>query len=388
MKSFLSTLKQLSVVSSVLFAFVGAMGKAEAAVTLDPRTGFQIIRESDRNSDQLINWINRVDCYDSADKRIASPSAAKEEADDPQSTWIQIFPQVTGWKTNDRLDVYISRSEDCVKEIENSTGVPKCAQVYSQSSFVVGTPLMVNPRDVVALNPQDNFSFDTIAGGGEEICETQEEESLVLFVIHRRSDGIEGSAKWDMSGFDLRGPRAPNALKAGPGDQHIFLEWELAPEDENDGADGFTYYCAPAAAPGAATDMSTAVGGAGGAGGNPDCVQSELVEGTIPQGDTLMLECGSIFGRTTREGQASGLVNLTDYAVAVSAHDALGNAGPLSPVECARPQTVTTFYESYKESGGQGGGGCAHHDSKDSPLLPGLFAISLVLFLWRRKENT
>jgi len=382
-------------VLSALFV-LGLSLQAQAGVTLDQRTGFQIVRENDRPTSERPNWINRQDCFDSSNDRVASVTEAEDIADNSTDTWIHIFAQVTDWQTNsDQLDVYVSKSTDCAKEIEEGiTGTSRCAQVYSQSKWVAGAPLVVNPRDIILLDVINDFDSSLPAGGGEDICDKQEEQSVSIYILQRRGDGVVGSASWTLSGYDLRGPSAPDTLEALPGDENLFLEWNIEAESEDSDTNGFTYYCVATGTEAGAGGAGSTPGTAGGAGGESsefeNCPQSILSQGVIPDEDFLDYKCGSTNGKNTRSGQAKDVINGTVYAVAVAAKDDLGNSGPLSPISCAQPGEVTTFFESYKDSGGKGGkngkGFCGFAQEPHQGLL--LWGLGLVGLLMARRRRS
>src|SRR5690606_36944284 len=70
----------------------------------------------------------------------------------------------------------------------------------------------------------------------------------------------------------------------------------------------------------------------------------------------LRFSCGraNAVSRTLRTNR---LANNVNYAVAVSGQDALGNAGPISEIQCGRPLPLRDFFEDYHQAGGPGGGG-------------------------------
>jgi hypothetical protein len=197
-------------------------------------------------------------------------------------------------------------------------------------------------------------------------------------------DGVE----WTNTSMDLVAPPAPDSIDVGAGDEHIFFEWEIDSTSEEDDTEGFNFYCVPSGAMstamGGASSSGTAGGGAGGATAT-SCAQNILVEGEIPSEEVEGFWCGDVTGRSSRNGQAEDLANNTTYAVAVSSLDAVGNSGELSVVACITPKPVTTFYEGYKNAGGQGGGGFCQFGHLGQNALTWLVLGAGLLVLRRRR---
>jgi hypothetical protein len=106
---------------------------------------------------------------------------------------------------------------------------------------------------------------------------------------------------------------------------------------------------------GAPTQPAPAPAVDAGPGTSSACWGEGLVPGRVPGIDAVV--CGTESSHTARRGYALGLVNGSEYAIAVAAVDQLGNPGELSNVACGVPEPVTGFYEEYKGEGGTGGGG-------------------------------
>jgi hypothetical protein len=70
----------------------------------------------------------------------------------------------------------------------------------------------------------------------------------------------------------------------------------------------------------------------------------------------LNFSCGTAT-ETSTSFNTDRLENDVHYAVGVSAVDIVGNAGPLSPIQCGTPIPLDDFFEVYTKNGGKGGGG-------------------------------
>ena len=86
----------------------------------------------------------------------------------------------------------------------------------------------------------------------------------------------------------------------------------------------------------------------------------------------------------------SGLSNNTSYAVAVGATDSFLNVGGVSSLQCAAPELLDDFFETYRRAGGQAGG-CAA-TSAEAPMgsatfLGAVFGMVLVALRRNRKKS-
>ncbi|MBW2524611.1 MAG: hypothetical protein JRI23_10570 [Deltaproteobacteria bacterium] len=100
--------------------------------------------------------------------------------------------------------------------------------------------------------------------------------------------------------------------------------------------------------------------------------------------------CGSTTSETS--GIAEGLEVGASYAVAVAGYDLVGNVGNLSELACGSPEPVDDFFEIYRKSGGEAGGGFCGHcgllgaERYRNWAAVGLIALALCL-LWRRQSR-
>jgi hypothetical protein len=204
---------------------------------------------------------------------------------------------------------------------------------------------------------------------------------------------------WTETGVDIKGPLPPSGVTAGPTDNGLVAKWSSsnslevlsyniycaprgvgnAPDRTDSGADPSTAALDAGGTPSPDSGLDAGVGAgvdsgsdldAGSTGPLPttetpavdagsvqsgECWGEGLVPGQVPGIDAVV--CGTESSHTARRGYALGLVNGSEYAVAVAAVDQLGNPGELSNVACGVPEPVTGFYEEYKGDGGEGGGG-------------------------------
>jgi hypothetical protein len=95
-------------------------------------------------------------------------------------------------------------------------------------------------------------------------------------------------------------------------------------------------------------------------------------------------------GPTSSSATISGLTNGTSYAVAVTAQDAFLNNGTISNLVCDTPITLNDFFETYRNDGGQAGGGFCSLENLGAPAGGATFAIvsfATLLALTRRRER-
>lgn len=362
---------------------LGASSASAQSVTLNERTSFEIIREEERSDDQLPNWLNRKDCND------ASPTRFDPATNVELNTWVLIIPQIEGYRQTDRVEVWISQTANCADLNILNGNANSCSLVYAANAQK-SPELYINPRDVIETDSSlRNWpGVPNDPAGQADTCEKQTDQSNTYYVLLRRGDDIIASASTTLSGVDTQAPSPPETVNAGPGDQTIFLDWEIDSANESDDTYGFAFFCVPT---GTTSDLGLGgAGGAGGASGNSDCPQEILSANGLPNEETLQYLCGNVLGRTSRDGQTDkGKVqNGQNYAVAVAATDNLRNYGELSGVACSMPQEVTTFYEAYKEAGGKGGGGfCAFSGAPGGRHLAILFLSVFVLSLRRKRSR-
>jgi hypothetical protein len=278
-----------------------------------------------------------------------------------------------------------------------------------------------------------------------DICEADfgsstQEVTLYFMLIDGDQDITLNSLTFAV-GYDLGGPSAPAITSVSPGESSLEVDW--SPSGSGD-VQRYYIYCAEAGSsapdddPAAGGADSTGAGGTPATGGaqgtaggrvplgaagvagadprvplgtggdvssagtssgatvseggaasdttvavNPDCPTTELVPGELPTDD--LNRCGS--SAEASRATASGLQNNTNYAVAVSAVDELGNVGPLSEVRCGIPIEVDDFFEVYRDADGKGGGGFCSVSQRVERGLALLLLGSFGALCWRRRRR-
>jgi uncharacterized membrane protein YgcG len=151
-----------------------------------------------------------------------------------------------------------------------------------------------------------------------------------------------------------------------------------------------------------AGDAFQTVGGSGGSGGdtsgsggssgatgtetNTAGSSGQTSYSTVPYGEVF--PCGSVRGRTNETGfTKTVLKNGQPYAVAVTATDLYGNESERSVPACATPVLVDTFFERYRNAGGEGGGGfCNFRGGRTPTTTAALFLLFLGTMI-RLRQN-
>lgn len=388
------------------------------SITL-PTTAFEIERENPRSEEERPLDISRQDCLDAAPFGWDANSDT-EESDRGDYTWIVMEPQVTGLNPSaqsaDSLQVWVSESVDCANA-NNRINTPQCWLVYYEPIVARNNTLIINPRDVIDSNRSISIENFRSATRDASICSDPAhlvQRSLTFYVLYfYPGDTVATSFTWTQTGQDLAAPPAPDNVTVGPGDEHLFFEWDIESTSEDPDTLGFVFYCVPegttaseepagtggdgtggdgsggegTGGDGSGGDATT--GGDGGMGGAAalSCGQNIVVDGEFATAEAIDYECGRVLGRTARRGQADDITNNVNYAVAVAAIDNVGNSGRLKVFdECLMPQEVTTFFEGYEQAGGKGGGGFCGFDTRRTGKLFWLLVLGGGALLVRRRN--
>jgi MYXO-CTERM domain-containing protein len=101
-------------------------------------------------------------------------------------------------------------------------------------------------------------------------------------------------------------------------------------------------------------------------------------------------KCGGATGANVPSANVSGLRNGFDYAIAVAAYDAYGNAGLLAGPVCGTPEQTDDFWDRYRAAGGGAGGsfcGCEAVGMPTGSAVIWLGAMGLGVALVRRRRK-
>ncbi len=381
-----------ALVTVVLCTLPAAAQTANATLTL-PNTGVSVERETERGESEFPFYVSRRDCIENAIFRFRL--------------------QVKGL-TNVKgkvLQTWATDSSDCSLSASKTNG--DCGLVAQNSTLSSATEFTVEARARDIVRAYKTPRPTTLADGtpDAEICDSNIENTVVLqFFVMSGTDLVSNIVEYKNTQIDLVGPDAPIEVTAGIGENKLIVEWDVPDGEEATDTQSFAFYCDVSGPPttqqneggatgtGATSGIAGAAGaagglgvgsGTGGAGGADDgtaaCPPGELQPGKLPT--NLKLKCGDARGLTSRSGQAEPLENYVTYAVAVAAVDQVGNSGVLSNVACGRPEPVITFFEAYKDAGGQGGGGYCALGAVPAPGALGAVILAGVTWLVRRRRQ-
>lgn len=198
---------------------------------------------------------------------------------------------------------------------------------------------------------------------------------LYVFFIDTAEDKTDGEAGdkvyavWDKGWVDLEGPAATN-FDLGTGEESLIVRYKTSAAGSD--VTKYSFYCAalPLGEGGACTPL-------------PD-----LEPGKVPAAPG---DCATDVSGPSGENTLKSLMNGTTYTVAMAALDKVDNLGPLSEFKCDTPEATESFFDAYRDAGGQAGGGCglcsAGGDTR--PGLPALAggAIAFAVFAARRRRR-
>jgi hypothetical protein len=288
---------------------------------------------------------------------------------DKDRTEIQMRPVISGWdRTQDQLEVWVAAGRDCTQNTERtSTGL--CRRVAFIHPTATGELITILPSDVIGAVFEPGTTID-VKNVSQTACESKLSSNLKFYVLFIAGGEIQGTgATWDKSLIDVAPATTPNNIKVSLGDQALFPAWNTVPDTDLSGFDVFCEQvsCTPSEPPpdASAAGADGAAGAAGSAGVvDPSCVSTPttLVPGKHMSTDEVdQFQCAFSGGKaaskaTVTEIHGARLENGSCYSIGVASKDTHGNLSALSDVSCGTPKDVTTFYESYSNAGGKGGG--------------------------------
>lgn len=321
---------------------------------------------------------------------------------------IRFTLQMSGFVADAIIQVYAANSGvDCGVNTNRSGAAQQCWQVSENVPLQALVNVDIPVRKIMSgVSPFTAIAPDS----SENACGKVNLATLaVQFLYFAPGNQNAPTSKKDVSvTVDTVGPRPPTGLKTKPGSGRVFISWDnISGEGGVTSLTAVRAYCTPSAATGAKTttidasctlvpreasavDASDpdAEAGVEDAGFDEVCTDggTTVEEGSECSAPPFEAEmsgeggtggfvpdrefsdkylCGESVGATGTTVQADGIAgvpleNLKSYAIAVAATDQFGNVGILSDVLCETPEQTTDFWEGYRSSGGQAGGGfCA-----------------------------
>ena len=335
---------------------------------------------------------------------------------------IQFTLQMSGFEPNAFIEVWASAGGvDCGQQVNRSSVNQLCWKVAPNIPLQINVTAKIPVRKIMAGAPPFKATAlnDTIDACGQ--VDLANITVQFLYFSPGNAAGAAASKKDIGVAVDTVGPPAPTGIRSQPGDTRVQVSWDnISGEGGVSALTGVKVYCDPAQATGDTVvereagcrevpiEVPVDDAGEGGVtdagfetvcddGGTEtipgaECASPNFIKigldgqptAIIPDAEfNAQYECGSITGNTgtTVVAEAVGgnpLMNGTRYAVAVAGTDAYGNVGALSSVRCEVPAETTDFWDSYREAGGQAGGGFCATSGPGAPT-GSLAAFGIVL---------
>lgn len=282
----------------------------------------------------------------------------------------------------------------------------------------------VTPNDIprFAIQNIDIRAQDIIGGskttngeyfaGKPDICGTIDITKFAVTFMFLKNNGSEvvSSVVYNVD-VDTIGPDKLVGLEVTPGDTRISVKWAAfgSAEGGTTSAQNVNIYYA-AAVPrtvtidasstpicedastdldaGAIADASCQTINTGGGTATLACTAPGFNTGGLPPESTIPK---ITVGIGSSQGLIEGLENGTSYAVTVAATDPYLNAGKVDDPICATPEVLDDFFETYRNAGGQAGGGLCTLNPATWPgeasagLICATFAATSIVM--RRRRN-
>lgn len=283
--------------------------------------------------------------------------------------------------TSNPLEIWAG-SENCATN-RSRTDRGQCWIVARLAQLSDTVSVRVPVRNILQRN-LDTTDPPPEAGLGPDVCDNSTDpsgEALTFYIMLVDSGQADEYIAWDGgtggTGFDVVGPDPPGSINVGIGESQLAIDINGVEEDTD--RESFEAFCIPAGTTFASLGLE-----------NPDAVETPAaagldagVDGGLDAGQTSstgrdagggapsacftevlrsgrrappQFGCGTV-RETSSSLRTNRLINDTQYAVAVSARDNLGNAGVVSSIECGRPTQLDDFFELYSRADGKGGGG-------------------------------
>jgi len=344
----------------------------------------------------------------------------------------------------DTLSVWVTDSADCTDRQSRNDGL--CTAVVDEFQLSdVSVEVTVSAAAIAN-------SFDSIDGCEDSGAVDSPRPAKLYFIVNVSEDPVAGFEAWEQTDVNLLGPPPPTDVTVAPADD-TKLTVSYSADDSSTDFEGFYFYCEVSTAnagTGGATAAGTAFGsggtsaslaaagfggglggfalggggqaghavggggggvaGSGGAtggagagaggtagtggttgtggGASGDCTAPTLRAGEPPPAG--LARCGETTSESS--GIAADLQLGAYYAVAVAGYDLVGNVGDLSELACGTPEPVDDFFEIYRKSGGEAGGGfCGHCGLIGAGRYRNWAAVCMIALglglAWRRRSR-
>ncbi len=294
--------------------------------------------------------------------------------------------------TSNPVEIWVG-SENCATNRSNADGNRGQCWIVAKEDRPSDRPTIDVPvRNVIARRVNTTV---VPSGLSADVCDDSTDpsgETLTFYIMQVDSGQADDFITWDGApqgtGFDVVGPDPPDNISVGVGESQLAISVRDA-EDEAD-LERFEAFCVPAGTNGTIFESADAgaseavtpdidAGSGFSSTGEPapaDCFTNLLRSGARPP---VGYSC-AVEGKTSSTLRTTILTNNQPYAVGVAGQDVLGNAGPLSNIECGTPLPLDDFFELYSRNGGPGGGGFCDLSRMPARSAPhGFAALGLLL---------
>jgi hypothetical protein len=311
---------------------------------------------------------------------------------------------------------------DCSDPVQRGSGVQQCYRLEN-----IGFPIAPNPIVNIPVKQMIQGLGDQSTLGPDG-CRVINSAVINVWFLALAGTTANGQLSVPVS-VDTQGPSPLSNVRVQPGDTRLFVAWDQVGEGGAEDITGALAYCDPNPVPAGPTDAgSTEVCTTPEAG--PDADDADTSETPEPTCTTVPLEggavepipppdtsvdsngkacatqsfapvngqplipdtalhdkyfCGEILGvtgNTIKITDINGvpLQNSHIYAVAVAATDSFANVGQLSSPLCQWPEPTSDFWRSYRNAGGEAGGGFCSIEGPGVPVGSfGLMAVGIVV---------
>jgi hypothetical protein len=326
----------------------------------------------------------------------------------------------TGASTSIRLQAWAGAT-DCSNVNNRTASTQQCWKVVEGDIPIDlknnGAKPRIRVRDILANVKSKGEAY--VGPTSADVCGSTVKQNLSVYIFWRQADAAVGTPVNQDFVVQVQGPNAPTGLKIGVGDELLVAEW-TPPSGVTD-TQSYRVYCddgttattepdagntQDAAAQDAAmqdattvedastpdtdasVDAASAVGSSDAS--TPTALPSgcptnvRLTPGKTPS--TKFRLCASGTSASTSKTDLLGLINGAPYAVAVAAVDSVGNPGVLSEIACGTPTPVDTFFDAYRNAGGEAGG-CSSASASPSIAVSLLGLLGIASLAKQRRSR-
>ena len=216
---------------------------------------------------------------------------------------------------------------------------------------------------------------------GTAACDDLPSRSSRLWAIVRVGGTRTGAAPSLTLDVGAARPPAPSAVTVAGADDGLLVTWQ-APADVSR-LIGFQVLCSPAVATPPAPSFDVCAQAAAGGTASVDAGAGAAALNTLASSAV----CSALVGASETSARIGGLTNGQSYQVAVVSIGSDGTPSAASAGASGQPAPTIGFGELYRDSGGQGLGGCAIGGEAARGGAPLAAGFALAAAAWGRKRR-